>query len=294
MSGNADAQLEEHLFSIPLTASSLFLSDEVNSSSIASSNHTNILNNENLGSPLVISQQNQTNLNHNTKSQLNRFNYKCIYCASYSTKFKAHIIEHMNDAHQICLMQCPEAKCAKRFKDEWKLKRHLASNREHGPLSNFKTLNDIMRMHIEITPQKLGFPCPLCEIVADENLILHEQSPDVAIQRLLMNNSGNFLYLDSYDELKAHVTNKHPLFNIDLYFICKQCGQVFQSRYKLSCHLFNVHSGKRKNRKRLISSAARVFINDNKSEISFTNSIHDFIVSKFTYLFYSRKRLNKS
>ena len=61
-------------------------------------------------------------------------------------------------------------------------------------------------------------------------------------------NMDSYLFLDSYDDLKTHMLRNHPQFDVDSYFICKQCGQVFINRYKLSCHLFNVHSGKRKRR----------------------------------------------
>ena len=187
----------------------------------------------------------------------------------------------MLEVHKISLMQCPEEKCNKLFKDEWKLKRHLASNRDHGPLNNFKSLNDIMKIHIEITPQKLGYPCSLCELERSTGnfIVSDNQSASDAIERIIRNNSNDFLYFESYNELRSHMASEHPLFNIDSYFICKQCGQVFQSRYKLSCHLFNVHSGKRKNRKRL-NIISRLSMNyDHKNELSFTNSINDFIVS---------------
>jgi hypothetical protein len=102
-----------------------------------------------------------------SKSQ-SRFNYKCKYCCgeagTFTTKFKAHIIEHMQIKHRLCLMECPEVSCRKRFKDEWKLKRHLLSNREHGQLVAFKSLHDVMRQHVEVTPQKVGFPCPFCRV----------------------------------------------------------------------------------------------------------------------------------
>lgn len=66
--------------------------------------------------------------NQNSNSSLKKYNYKCQYCL-HLTKFKAHIIEHMQTAHNINLMQCPYFECGRKFKDEWKLKRHLLTNK---------------------------------------------------------------------------------------------------------------------------------------------------------------------
>ena len=191
----------------------------------------------------------------NSKQHSNptRFNYKCKYCV-YLTKFKAHIIEHMQTAHKLNLMQCPEQTCNKKFKDEWKLKRHLLSNRDHKPLPNFKSLTDVMKQYVDIEPQKQGFPCALCQFDPNGNLILASCEPEQQqniILGLLNKNTDNYLYLDTYEQLKEHASLSHPNFNMDSYFVCKQCGQVFINRYKLSCHLFNVHSGKRKRRPRV-------------------------------------------
>ncbi len=180
------------------------------------------------------------------KLTVSRFNYKCKFCA-FSTKFKAHTIEHMFKNHKINLMQCPELSCGKTFKDEWKLKRHLLSNREHKPLANFKNLSDVMKQYVEVTPQKLGFPCPLCQFDDNNNLITQNQTQILA-NDVAGKNMDNYLFLDTYEHLKTHIIMNHSKFDLDSYFICKQCGQVFINRYKLSCHLFNVHSGKRKRR----------------------------------------------
>lgn len=126
-------------------------------------------------SPTQMTASSPVAVSANPSKLANRFNYKCKYCSQlgaaagdatsvFSTKFKAHIIEHMQTRHRICLMECPEAACRKRFKDEWKLKRHLLSNREHGQLAAFKNLHDVMRQHVEVTPQKSGFPCPFCQV----------------------------------------------------------------------------------------------------------------------------------
>lgn len=126
-------------------------------------------------SPVQLTASSTVGVVANPSKLVNRFNYKCRYCSQlgttegdansvFSTKFKAHIIEHMQTRHKICLMECPEATCRKRFKDEWKLKRHLLSNREHGQLAEFKNLHDVMRQHVEVTPQKSGFPCPFCQV----------------------------------------------------------------------------------------------------------------------------------
>jgi hypothetical protein len=74
----------------------------------------------------------------------------------------------------------------------------------------------------------------------------------------------------------------HPNFNIDsTYFMCKQCGQVFQNRYKLSCHMFNVHSGKRKNRAKktvatkTISSITQDLNNNNNNDSNLVTHLTD-------------------
>ncbi len=96
----------------------------------------------------------------------NRFNYKCKYCTTttFSTKIKAHIIEHMQLTHRICCTECPHISCRKQFKDEWKLKRHLQSNRDHGEIPGIVSLYDVMKQHVFITPHRIGFPCPFCKI----------------------------------------------------------------------------------------------------------------------------------
>jgi hypothetical protein len=186
-----------------------------------------------------------------SNSSKNRFSYKCKNC-SYLTKFKAHIIEHMQLEHSINLMQCPNTNCNKKFKDEWKLKRHLKSSKDH-PINQhhqFSDLNDCMKLYVEIKPLKIGlYPCPLCFMVDPINQPNHvvyynqpHQLNDYDKQ------TDNLIYLNTYEELREHLTQKHPDFNPDSFIICKQCGQVFINRYKLSCHVFNVHSGKRKPR----------------------------------------------
>ncbi|CAF0852318.1 unnamed protein product [Brachionus calyciflorus] len=202
------------------------------------------------------------------KLQLNRFNYKCNYCL-HLTKFKAHIIEHMLNEHKIDLMQCPYTDCLKKFKDEWKLKRHLASNKEHLKLGTFRDLNDCLSQHILITPQKIGqYPCPLCQIdPLTGNIIIHnELDQETCIQNLINKNLDNSLFFDKYEELSDHCSKNHPQFNMDMYFICKVCGQVFLNRYKLSCHHFNVHSGKRKPRSKSQP------LNDYNQDIDLMNS----------------------
>ena len=195
---------------------------------------------------MTLSFNDETDANNNVDSESDtiksttntRFNFKCKHCPAFATKFKVHIIEHMLAAHAINLMQCPQADCGKKFKDEWKLKRHLASNREHGQLVNFKNLYDVMRLHVVMVPLKTGFPCPLCPE--------RPGADEFNMNRCMEDN----LFFDNYELLQQHVHAMHPKFNLDSYFICKQCGNLFQTRYKLSCHLFNVHSGKRKNRKK--------------------------------------------
>jgi hypothetical protein len=206
------------------------------------------------------------------KLTINRYNYKCKYCP-FITKFKAHIIEHMFKSHKINLMQCPELTCAKTFKDEWKLKRHLLSNRDHKPLPNFKNLSDVMKQYVEVTPQKLGFPCPLCQFDSSNNLIT-QRGDDGEAQMFVANdlagkNMDNFLFLDTYEHLKTHVLINHTKFDLESYFICKQCGQVFINRYKLSCHLFNVHSGKRKRRPTV---ASKLLANKNDNRMMLLNN----------------------
>lgn len=180
-----------------------------------------------------------------------RFNYKCRYCL-HLTKFKARIIEHMLTVHSVNLMQCPYDNCGRKFKDEWKLKRHLISNKDHAKLGTFQSLADSIRQHCLVTPQKIGqYPCPMCQVDGvsnDQPVINNLDEQQAVIATFLSKNTDNSLYFDKYDDLKDHMTHSHPNFNIDYYFVCKQCGQVFLNRYKLSCHLFNVHSGKRKRR----------------------------------------------
>jgi len=106
-----------------------------------------------------------------------------------------------------------------------------------------------MKQHVTITPQRVGFPCPFCTTESD-------QQPSETSRSNLSGdkNPDDYLFLPTYESLKVHCQEAHPNFNIDGYFICQQCGQVFQNRYKLSCHLFNVHSGKRKSRARKTST----------------------------------------
>ncbi|RNA41658.1 gastrula zinc finger -like, partial [Brachionus plicatilis] len=201
-------------------------------------------------------QAGSTNLEHGPEESMpkknspTKFNYKCNYCL-HLTKFKAHIIEHMLTEHKIDLMQCPYPDCLKKFKDEWKLKRHLTSNKDHLQLGTYKDLNDCLKLHVHITPQRIGqYPCPLCQIEPSTGsvLISHELDQEISIQNLVSKNLDNSLFFDKYQDLVDHCSKSHPAFNMDTYFVCKTCGQVFLNRYKLSCHHFNVHSGKRKPR----------------------------------------------
>ena len=215
-----------------------------------------------------VSQPTSSAINIPKKLTINRYNFKCKYCP-FITKFKAHTIEHMFKDHKINLMQCPELSCSKTFKDEWKLKRHLLSNRDHKPLPNFKNLSDVMKQYVEVTPQKLGFPCPLCRFDESNNLITHQSDQVFSINDLVGKNMDNYLFLDTYEHLKSHVLLNHSKFDLDSYFICKQCGQVFINRYKLSCHLFNVHSGKRKRRPTV---ASKLLANKNENRMILVNS----------------------
>ena len=90
----------------------------------------------------------------------------------------------------------------------------------------------------------------------------------------LTNDPDSLLYFANYDELRGHVVAHHPHYPIDSYIICKQCGQVFINRYKLSCHVFNVHSGKRKNYKRpsAAASAAAASLNSNNNNNQNSNN----------------------
>lgn len=207
------------------------------------------------------------------QQQLQRYNYKCKYCLHF-TKYKAHIIEHMMQAHKINLMQCPDPGCSKKFKDEWKLKRHLLSTREHKPMINFRNLNDIINQHVDVSEQKSGFPCPLCQVdMNDSQKIISSNNnidQNTSILNLINKNTDNYLYLDTYEELREHLLKRHTNFSPDSYFICKQCGQVFINRLKLSCHVFNVHSGKRKKRN---SSSNQGQSNLIKHPIKITNTL---------------------
>ena len=125
----------------------------------------------------------------------------------------------MLEIHSIYLMECPDKQCKKQFKDEWKLKRHLESNRDHPTLKyQFNNFLDIMKIYVDISLFKPGFKCPLCD---------------------------NY-YLQTYDLLHEHCKAQHNDFNLEAYFFCKQCGQLFRNNYKLKAHIFNVHSGKKK------------------------------------------------
>ncbi len=248
-----------------------FLSDDVLTTSLSSMNvlkATDDINN-------TITNITTTKLVNDFKLQANRFNYKCKYCDNFLTKFKAHIIEHMQLEHNIYLMQCPEISCQRRFKDEWKLKRHLLSNREHQPLSQFKNFNDVMQSHVNVSHQKIGFLCPLCQIDQTNNNDNDQTLIIVSDDLNSINDikkSENYLYFSTYDELKEHITAKHTNLDINTYFICKNCGQNFQNRYKLSCHLFNVHSGKRKSRKKqpiltIKTNETQLFNNNNNEQL---------------------------
>lgn len=118
-----------------------------------------------------------------------------------------------------------------------------------------------MKQFVEVTPQKLGFPCPLCQFDEGNNLIRHDQTQ--VFVNDASKNMDSYLFLDTYEHLKTHILLNHAKFDIDSYFICKQCGQVFINRYKLSCHLFNVHSGKRKRRP---TAASKLLANNSKIE----------------------------
>jgi hypothetical protein len=176
--------------------------------------------------------------------------------------------------HKVNLMQCPYMNCGRKFKDEWKLKRHLVSNKDHAQLGTFQCLTDSIKQHCLVTPQKIGqFPCPLCQHdINNPDLVIQTESPaasdqQAVISNFLNKNTDNSLYFDKFEELREHVVKVHPSFSMDNYFVCKQCGQVFLNRYKLSCHLFNVHSGKRKRR-----SVASSLLNRNKINVaSFMN-----------------------
>jgi hypothetical protein len=249
-------------------ADSLFINELLSNTS---SNH-NDQTNTNLGS--IDENNNNINLlggdeksllfnsdSSNNNIKLNRFNFKCKYCF-HLTKYKARIIEHMLNEHKIDLMECPYTACGRKFKDEWKLKRHLSSNKDHAKLSTFQSLQDSIKQHCFVTPQKIGqYPCPMCQIIPGENgqqdiLLVSNMDQKTCIDNFINKNTDNCLYFDKYDDLCQHVEKTHGqnVFNMDSYFICKQCGQVFMNRYKLSCHLFNVHSGKRKRKSTIQTS----------------------------------------
>ena len=211
------------------------------------------------------------------KNHANKFNYKCNYCL-HLTKFKAHIIEHMLTDHKIDLMQCPYADCLKKFKDEWKLKRHLTSNKDHIQLGTYKDLNDCLKLHVNITPQRIGqYPCPLCQIDSITGSVLTSNEPDqeLSIQNLINKNLDNSLFFDKYDDLVDHCSKSHSSFNMDTYFLCKICGQVFLNRYKLNCHHFNVHSGKRKprNKAQNLSEISQMISMDSSNSDNITDVI---------------------
>lgn len=131
---------------------------------------------------------------------------------------------------------------------------------DHAKNGQFKDLNDCLRQHVYVSLQKVGqFPCPMCQVDENTGQVFsshHRNGGEEAgeldqqgiISNLIGKNIDNSLYFDTYEMLRAHIIDSHPKFNVDNYFVCKQCGQVFLNRYKLSCHLFNVHSGKRKRR----------------------------------------------
>ena len=148
----------------------------------------------------------------------NLVNYKCKYCL-HLTRYKMHIIEHMLESHSIYLMECPDKDCKKQFKDEWRLKRHIELNRDHPTLKHqYKNFNEIMKIHVDINLHKPDFKCPVCD---------------------------NY-YLETYELLKEHINSFHSGFELESYFICKECGRLFRNARKLKLHIYNVHSGKRK------------------------------------------------
>jgi hypothetical protein len=136
------------LFSIPLGATSdhIFLNElliptTTTTTTNTPSNTTTTTNTNNnmvvdLSSAAVadvlVNRANNPNSNAlNNNNNLKKYNYKCQYCL-HLTKFKAHIIEHMLNSHNIDLMQCPYYECGRKFKDEWKLKRHLLTNKGYN------------------------------------------------------------------------------------------------------------------------------------------------------------------
>lgn len=133
-------------------------------------------------------------------------------------------------------------------------------SQDHAKLGQFKDLNDCLQRHVCVSLQKVGqFPCPMCQVDEQTGAVFTTQAAttrdasaafdqQAVIASLIDKNMDNSLYLDTYEQLRAHILDTHPKFNADAYFVCRQCGQVFLNRYKLSCHLFNVHSGKRKRR----------------------------------------------
>lgn len=154
----------------------------------------------------------------------------------------------MQMAHKICLLQCPDASCLKSFKDEWKLKKHLLSNKSHHAAITYNSLHDIMSLHVEVTQKKFGFSCPFCKIdYTSKNMITDTVNNNLKGD----NDTNNYLYFNSYSDLESHFISSHESVSIKTYCICKHCGHVFQSRYKLSSHIFNVHSGKKKSKKTL-------------------------------------------
>ena len=164
-----------------------------------------------------VAQEGVRNIGKKIQMKDRLLNYKCKYC-NYSTKYKLHIIDHMYELHAIYLMECPHKECKKQFKDEWKLKRHLESNREHPALKlEYKNFLDIMKIHVVVGLYKPGFKCPVC---------VNE-------------------YLETYESLEEHCKSLHKDFNMSAYFICRQCGQLFRNIYKLKAHNSNVH-GKKK------------------------------------------------
>lgn len=277
------------LFTIPLTSGSetvgsFFISEMLSTNGSHIQVTLDAIDQNILANPPDISQQPDEKAK---LQQLNRFNYKCNYCL-HLTKFKAHIIEHMLHEHKINLMQCPYVNCSKKFKDEWKLKRHLITNKDHSNQGAFKDLNDCIKQHVNVTPQKIGqFPCPLCQVdqITGDVLVLNEYDQETSISNLLNKNIDNSLYFDKYDELKEHITTNHTSFNIDNYFVCKQCGQVFLNRYKLSCHQFNVHSGKRKRRPKISNLNGA----NNVPQFNIQNNM---VILK-SYIFYEEKFSNK-
>lgn len=141
----------------------------------------------------------------------NKYTFKCKKCLNYKTRFKTHIIEHMLKEHEINLLECPE--CKKIFKDEWKLRRHLDSTREHDRMINIKNFNDLIKDYVEISLFKAEFKCPKCD------LIFH-----------------------TYNLFGEHLKETHEDCKLNKIHMCKDCGSIFRTKYKLNMHVLNIHT----------------------------------------------------